>query len=310
MPKVCVVMPVYNAMPYLTEAVASIIGQTYKDFIFLIIDDGSTDGSYEFLQSIRDQRVVLVKQNRRGPGEAMNRALEICEAPFLARMDADDVSDPRRLERQVALLESNPKIAACSCNCYYIDEQGNVIGTSTVPISPTIIRWEIRLGLRGLIQGATCFRVESLRAISGYRPHFQRAEEVDVFLRLAEKYELGNCKEFLYRIRLRRDSYSVSNTFLNSLYAKYALYCHHLRTKGKPEIEFIEFVRSRSFQAIVKRMQARTETISLQIWRQAMIDGGWLPGLRKTSLIFLAALFSPTRVVARIVRTIERAWVK
>ena len=304
-------MPVYNAMPYLKYAVASILEQTYKDFRFLIIDDGSTDDSHEFLKGISDPRVVLVRQNQRGPGEAMNRALEICEAPFLARMDADDVSDPRRLERQVTLVESNPKMAACSCNCHYIDEQGNLIGTSTVPISPRIIRWEIGLGLRGLIQGATCFRTEPLREISGYRPRFQRAEEVDVFLRLAEKYELGNCKEFLYQIRLRRDSYSVANTLLNSIYAKYALYCSYLRARGQPEIEFEEFVESRFWQAIVKRMQARTEAISLQFWRQAMTqDSRWLHRSRKIAFILLAALFSPTRVVSRVTRTIERAWIK
>jgi glycosyltransferase involved in cell wall biosynthesis len=304
-------MPVYNAMPYLKQAVASVLEQTHQDFRFLIIDDGSTDGSYEFLQSIREQRIILARQNRRGPGEAMNKTLGICEAPFLARMDADDISEPRRLECQVALLESNPKMAACSCNCHYIDEQGNLIGTSTVPILPRIIRWEIGLGLRGLIQGAACFRTEPLREISGYRPRFQRAEEVDVFLRLAEKYEFGNCKEFLYQIRLRRDSYSVANTLLNSIYAKYALYCSYLRAKGQPEIEFEGFVESRSWRAIVKRMQARTEAISLQFWRQAMTqDGHWLRRSRKITFILFAAFFSPTRVVSRVTRAIERAWVK
>lgn len=308
---VCVVMPVYNAMPYLVEAVKSILDQTYKDLTLVIVDDGSTDGSYEFLQSISDQRVTLLRQNRRGPGMAMNTALGKCDVPYFARMDADDVSASTRLERQIALLESRPEIVACSCNCYYINERGSIIGTSTVPLSPTLIRWEISLGLRGLIQGATCFRAEALREISGYRPQFRSADDLDLFLRLSGKHKLGNCQEFLYWIRLRADSYSVSNTYLHSLYAKYALYCSYLRAKGQPEIEFEEFIESRSWQAMVKRMQARTETISLQFWRQAMTqDGRWLSRSRKIAFILLAALFSPTRAISRVTRIIERAWAK
>ena len=97
-------MPVHNAMPYLKEAVQSILAQTFPSFKFLIINDGSTDGSAAFLESLRDSRIQLIHQPNRGLGFTLNKGLEYCKTEFIARMDADDVSLPNRLAEQLTFL--------------------------------------------------------------------------------------------------------------------------------------------------------------------------------------------------------------
>ncbi|MCX5914512.1 MAG: glycosyltransferase family A protein, partial [Deltaproteobacteria bacterium] len=174
-------MPLYNTRPYVRGAIESILKQTYPDFTLLVINDGSTDGSEQEAASFKDSRMILWHQENQGPGDAMNRATQYALdqwIPFLARMDSDDISLPQRLETQILLLEKFPAAAACSANCYYIDnDTEQIIGSSTVSTSPALIHWEIAHGLRGLIQGTCVFRTAALAAVGGYRAQFKRAEE-------------------------------------------------------------------------------------------------------------------------------------
>lgn len=113
-PRVTVLMPVYNGEPYLLEAMRSILGQSYADFEFLIIDDGSTDGSAAIVESCRDPRIRLVRNGRNlGLVATLNRGLELARGEYLARMDADDFSRPERLERQVRFLDCHPEVGVC-----------------------------------------------------------------------------------------------------------------------------------------------------------------------------------------------------
>src|SRR5262245_44814994 len=108
LPKVTVLMSVYNGMPYLTEAVDSVVGQTLKDWILLIIDDGSTDGTAAYLDSLTDPRIQVVHQENRGLAGALNHGVDLCQTEYLARLDADDVALPTRFEKQLAFLEARP----------------------------------------------------------------------------------------------------------------------------------------------------------------------------------------------------------
>src|SRR2546423_279818 len=105
-----VTLPVYNAMPYLQAAVESILGQTYSDFEFLIIDDGSSDGSADYLRSLRDPRVRLSVRENRGLGATLNELFRNSRTEYVARMDADDICEPRRLEKQMAFLRDHGNV--------------------------------------------------------------------------------------------------------------------------------------------------------------------------------------------------------
>ena len=297
-PLILIVMPLYNAAPYVKKAVNSILTQTYSNFRLLVINDGSTDTSRQEVDSVQDDRVVIWDQDNLGPGASMNRALQYADEnkiPFIARMDADDISAPTRLEVQLYLLENNPSIAACSSNCYYIDNSTEaIIGSSTVPLSSNYIKWEISNGLRGMIQGATLFRTNSLHEIGGYRLQFKNAEETDLFLRLIERYELSNSKEFLYKIRLSNDSLSMQDVHRNVQYHFYAVECSKNRKANKPEISFELFLRNMN-----RRVERRIlhEEYVLRLWRSYLVNRDYL------SLIWVS-LLDPRRLVARILRRI------
>jgi len=298
-PHVLVVMPLYNARPYVRTAIESILAQTYPNFSLLVINDGSTDGSEREAASFQDVGVTLWHQENRGPGAAMNRAMEYAldqKIPFLARMDADDISLPQRLETQIRLLEKHPGTAACSANCHYINaETEQIIGSSTVSTSPRIIRWEIFHGLRGLIQPASIFRTDALAAIGGYRAQFKLAEEVDVFLRLARDYELSNSWDFLCKIRLNPISLSMSNVNRNIQFQFYALDCAFRQSHGKPDQEFDSFIKTISWLTCFR------------IWREEAVLKLWRSGLRNGSPYWkiLAAIIDPRRVIIRLLRKLD-----
>lgn len=294
-------MPVYNAMPYLPRAIASILQQTHATFTLLVVDDGSTDGSYEYVAGLGDPRIVLVQQNHAGPSKAFNKALVYAiqnKFLFMVRTDADDISMPERIEKQIFTLQNNPGIAAISCNCLYMDEQENVFGSSTVPVSPALVRWEIQHGLRGLIQGASAFRTSALAHIGGYNEEFPQAEDTDLFMRLSEHFVLSNLPAFLYRIRVHKNSLSNRNLPKNILYHLYAIRCHKDRIRGRRVKTFQVFIDNLSVSEKISYYQ---EFILLKMWKTGMENSS-------LSYKFLAALASPKRLLARVMRQSELTW--
>ena len=295
-PTVLVVMPVYNAAKYLRKAMDSILSQSYTDYELLVVEDGSSDGSYDIIYEYVGSRMHLIHQDNRGPGAAMNRAIEYAQRHnirYIARMDADDLSMPRRLEIQIGLLEEDSSAAACSSNCYYVDpETEQIIGTSTVPSRPSMVRWEIQNGLRGLVQGASCFRVDALVHVGGYRSQFRSAEEMDLFLRLAENFNLINSKEYLYKIRINNNSLSMHDVKRNLLYHFYALKCSENRGSGTPEPSFEKFVEDMDWK------------LSVRIWYEKLILKLWRTNMAKRNYFFLVlgSLLDPRRTIARILR--------
>lgn len=295
---ILVVMPVFNAGKYLFPAIDSIFNQTFDRFFLLIVDDGSTDGSAEVIKKFSDPRLITLSQTNQGPGSVMEIGLRFAlkeKIPYIARMDADDISEPDRLKTQLLLLNRNPNTAACSCNSYYINQKGSIIGSSTIPISNNLIRWEIRHGLRGIIQGSMMIRAEALQEAGGYRSKFHYAEEIDLFLRLIENYKLSNVSEYLYKIRLHDNSFSLSNYKTNFLYAQYALDCYKKRNSGKVEQTFKEFLQSFS---TIQRINLNRELNMLKYWRMSMETKKIIPRI-------IAGFLDPLRVVARVLRIIE-----
>jgi len=113
MSKVSVIMSVYNGEKFLSQAIESILSQTFIDFEFIIINDGSHDGSLDIIRSYHDQRMKLISRENRGLISSLNEAISLANGQYLARMDADDVSLPERLARQVSFLDNHSEIAVC-----------------------------------------------------------------------------------------------------------------------------------------------------------------------------------------------------
>jgi glycosyltransferase involved in cell wall biosynthesis len=295
-------IPLYNARPYIHQAIKSVLNQSFQDFTLLIIDDGSTDGGGDIVRQFNDKRIIYQTQSNAGVAVSMNRALEFALQngfEFLARMDADDISLPDRLDKELSLLQKFPKAAVCSANSYYIDSRSEkIIGSSTVPGWSWLIHWEIRHGLRGIIQGAAVFRTDALNAIGGYRSQFTSSEDTDVFLRLSEKFVFINSNEYLYKIRLREDSLSTQNLRQAILFQLYALDCAKKRKTKQSDISFQEFSRDQN------------SWLRFSIWRDEQILSTWRKkmGQKNYQAILFSLLFDQRRIFARTLRFLDKKY--
>ena len=202
-PRVSVLMPVRNGAQYLRAAVDSILAQTFADFEFIIVDDGSDDGTPDIVRqySRHDLRVALLQQERRGITVALNAGLRAARGQYLARMDADDIAYPHRFERQIQALERDPQLVAVGCWLEHIDPDGDPLELACWPVSHQQIEEQLLQGRNGLPHPAAMIRLDVLQHIGGYREEFPVAQDKDLWLRLGEAGKLANLPEVLLQYR-------------------------------------------------------------------------------------------------------------
>lgn len=202
-PTVTCLMTVYNGMPYLRETVETILAQTFSDLHFIIINNGSTDGTADYLESVKDKRVsVRFEPKDVGRTTALNKGLETVETEFTAIIDADDLAGPRRLERQVAFLRDNPGIAMVGSDIFYINRESEVIGGQRYPAEHEVL--VERLPLYNQFAHSACtFRTEAARAVGGYPEEYAYAQDFGLWLALLHNgYKLASIPEYLTSIRV------------------------------------------------------------------------------------------------------------
>jgi glycosyltransferase involved in cell wall biosynthesis len=201
MPRVSVVLPVRDGARYLREAVESVLGQSLADLELIVVDDGSVDETPALLAGFGDPRLRVIRQDRLGLVAALNRGVDAAAALYVARMDADDVSLPERLERQAAFLEGHPRTALVVPGVELVDEKGNPVGTIVLPPGDADLRR--RLLLRNPItHGSVVLRRSAVEAAGGYRAVHGANEDYDLWRRLAREWELAAIPELLYRYRV------------------------------------------------------------------------------------------------------------
>ncbi|MGH8676596.1 MAG: glycosyltransferase family 2 protein [Burkholderiales bacterium] len=202
-PAVTVLTPVFNGGRFLRSAIESVLRQTFADFELLVIDDGSTDGSADIVRSFSDPRIRLLQlPTNKGLVFAVNLGLREARAPLVARLDADDLAMPERLERQLAFLDANPPIAVVGSWVALIDETDRAFMTSKFPVAPQEI-YRALLVQNCLNHSCATFRKAAVESVGGYRAlSAGHPEDYDLWLRLAERFELANLPEVLgcYRI--------------------------------------------------------------------------------------------------------------
>ena len=207
---VTVLMPVYNAERYLSGALESILGQTFTDFQFLIIDDGSTDASMSILRRYarHDSRVCIVSRENRGLVATLNEGLDISRSEFVARMDADDVALPHRLEHQVMHMEVHEDIVCLGGYYQLIDRRGRLLTTMTPPTDHEGIEKEMLAGHTPICHPSAMMRRAAAARVGGYDPQMMLAEDLDLWLRLGEIGKLANLPIPIVRYRLHGNSLS------------------------------------------------------------------------------------------------------
>lgn len=211
MPQVSVIMSVFNGARYLREAVDSILGQTFADFEFIVIDDGSVDETAAILNSYSDPRIVrLANQVNIGLTKSLNRGLSVAQGKYVARQDADDWSSVDRLARQVAYLEKHPQIALVGTAYTEVYEDGSPSRVVRMPAEHTEIRDKLFYE-NCFCHGSVMVRRSCLEEAGEYDERFDVAQDLELWLRLAEAYLLSNLPDPLYF--LRTHSASVTGRF-------------------------------------------------------------------------------------------------
>ena len=202
-PAISVLLPVHNGGPYLWAAVGSVLAQTRADFELVAIDDGSTDASADVLRAAAktDPRVVFVTRPNRGLVHTLNEAIGIARGPYLARMDADDLSHPDRFAKQAAYLDAHPNCVLVGSRVRVVDPDGLPIRhMANEPDHDRIDHAHLTCGWP-VVHPAVMMRADAVRQIGGYREQYNTLEDLDLFLRLAEVGRLANLPDVLLDYR-------------------------------------------------------------------------------------------------------------
>lgn len=197
-----VIIPTYNCRRYVLDAIGSVLAQTHRDVRVVVVDDGSTDGTEAVVRGLKDPRVVYLKKTNAGPSAARNFALPHCTAPFIAYLDADDVWYPEKLERQLALFEANPKLGLVYGYHHILDAEGRHTGENARGargwIFDTLLEGNVITGSASMV---VVPRVV-LDKVGPWREDLRMGEDWELWMRIAQKYEIDFVPDFLVDIRV------------------------------------------------------------------------------------------------------------
>lgn len=208
-PKISVLMTAYNAAPFIGEAIASVLGQTFHDFEFIIVNDGSTDQTEHVIRSFSDPRIVTVGQSNKGVAAALNRGLAIARAPYIARFDADDICYPQRLEKQYRFITRHPDHILVGSAADYVDVHGNYVFTSYPPaFSHEDIRY-IRSKVCPFVHSSVLYRKDVVIRTGGYNEHAHSFEDHLLWMKITDRGRSANLREPLIRVRLNPGSVTI-----------------------------------------------------------------------------------------------------
>jgi glycosyltransferase involved in cell wall biosynthesis len=211
MPKVTVLLPVYNEEKRVASAIRSILTQTFTDFEFLIINDGSQDETEAVIRSFSDSRIRLINnQQNLGLVRSLNFGIQSARGIYLARIDADDLSLPTRLEKQVSFLDRNPEVAVLGTAAYHNDEIRNERYIRVPPFDDHEIKREM-VKYVPLEHSSIMTRTAVLREMGGYDENCDDIEDLELWIRVGKKYKLANLAQPLIIRNIRSDSFWWSN---------------------------------------------------------------------------------------------------
>ena len=220
-PTVTVAIPVYNAELYLREAMESVLSQSYEDFEVIAINDGSTDGSLSILREYEasDSRVRIISRDNKGLISTLNEIIDNARGGLIARMDADDICMPDRFERQVKFLKENPQVVCVGSKILLIDDCGRPICPFQEQKDHFAADAANMAGYTSICHPTAMMRREAVIKVGGYRKKYMHAEDIDLWLRLAEIGEIYSMGEILlkYRQHLESIGYKKTEVQLNSI---------------------------------------------------------------------------------------------
>jgi len=304
-PRLSIIMAAYDAAPYVSAAVESVLTQTYHDFELVVVDDASTDGTWDQLAALqaRDDRIRLFRNDEnRGIALTLNRGIDLSRGELLGRMDADDVADDDRFARQVAFLDENPDVSVVGSFAFHINTAGDVVGLSeTGPTS----RAEFE-SLRGagehvlVFGGSAVFSRTMFDKTDGYSEEFVSAEELDLFDQMAEYGPILAIPEPLLRYRMHVGS-TVMRTFYEGRRVHRFIKARSVaRLHGEPAQTFEKFSAAEEALPWFRRTTLTMGDRSRYLYRRAGIAFGEGAPFEGARLLAGATVMDPAYVGKRL----------
>jgi len=297
LPKISVIMPMLNAREFLPGAISSILRQSFTETELIIVDNGSTDGSVEYAQSLSDPRVRVITESRRGTAHATNAGIALSRAEMLALMDADDLSARDRLKIQFAYMQAHPECVLLGTRFSFL------VGTAVVPVAPPFmyhaeIRKALIAGNAAFSNGSTMFRASAAKKIGGHRLNGP-GHDFDFFLRMSEVGVVHNLHETLYYYRLHEGASTAAPNPLMREQIMYAIACADAREAGIPECPFEQFRREWSIRSRRERFIDRAAEISSALYRGGVIQRANRKIVTATLAVIGSAVLNPSKVAYR-----------
>lgn len=303
MPRVSVLMTVYNGMPYLPSAVDAVLAQTYQDFEFVIVNDGSTDDSPEYLESIEDPRFKIVHRENGGTAAAANEGLTHCTGEYVARVDDDDLQLPTRFEKQVAYLDEHPEVGLVGTQMAPLGSHG--VGPSlNLPTEHDAIYLAMLEGRHGLGHANIMMRTQTLRDIGGYWS-LRLQDAWDMMLRMGEVSKLAVIDEVLHHYRVHTGSLNGKGMRRMRTSIDYARELARRRQKGLAPISYPQFEAEKKARPWISRTLESVELHARTQYRLAIAE---MYGGRKAigyPRLAWAALCSPELTLGRLKRIVK-----
>lgn len=210
MPKISVVMPVYNAEKYLREAMDSILNQTYTDFEFIILDDGSKDSSPDIVRSYSDSRIRFYQnEHNMGVAATLNRGLDLATGEYISRMDSDDISMPERFEKQVQYMDAHPDVAVCGCDIQLFGaDNGPHVFSHSHELLKIDLLFNSCLAHPSVMMRSALFGNDGLH----YDNTYSKMEDYALWVLTSQKYKLACIPEILLKYRIHPQQVTQQHT--------------------------------------------------------------------------------------------------
>lgn len=211
MPKVSILMPVYNAEQYLSQALDSIVSQSFEDWELILINDGSTDRSESIIMDYDDERIFYIKNPvNLKLIKTLNKGIDYCGGQYIARMDADDICHPDRLKRQVEFLDSHPQVLMCGTAATVIDNSRKKTGNIHNLTSDDYLQINLMFS-PSFIHPSMMIRTEVLKQ-NKYDEAYKHVEDYDLWCRIAKLGKVANIDDELLQYRWHDSNVSVLNS--------------------------------------------------------------------------------------------------
>jgi glycosyltransferase involved in cell wall biosynthesis len=276
-PSISIIMPVWNGEVHLREAVDSILGQSFRDFEFLILDDGSTDRTPAILDEYAesDERIRIIRLAHQGIVVALNRGVAEAHAKWIARMDCDDIAHPKRLELQIKALEANPRAVLCYTDVRPFNELGHSQGSRHLPKSDALLKAYLCYS-PPFVHPTVIFARSSFLAAGGYLQEERHAEDFGLWGRLISEGEFIGIPESLLDFRIHQGSISKQKMETQREVSKRisAIHCGRFLDASENEVEaIISILRGENGREGIKdwiwfgkRFLTRLKPQSIELW--------------------------------------------